>query len=138
MPGAGQRVERARSSRRDSQSSPSRVLPAAEHYSLADLDSIYRDPQDLLFNIEPQQILEQAMVESHEVLDRSIFAHAVTRNNHVLDSDDSKDFLGDSTSQTGLISDNIETEDMELDTDIAQEIDPLLDVKPPEPDFDTD
>ncbi|CAH1647785.1 unnamed protein product [Spodoptera littoralis] len=119
-------------------SSPSRVLPAAEHYSLADLDAIYRDPQDLLFNIEPQQILEQAMVESHEVLDRSIFAHAVTRNNHVLDSDDSKDFLGDSTSQTGLISDNIETEDMELDTDIAQEIDPLLDVKPPEPDFDTD
>ncbi|KAH9630325.1 hypothetical protein HF086_004458 [Spodoptera exigua] len=78
------------------------------------------------------------MVESHEVLDRSIFAHAVTRNNHVLDSDDSKDFLGDSTSQTGLISDNIETEDMELDTDIAQEIDPLLDVKPPEPDFETD
>lgn len=138
MSGAGKRVERARSSRRDSQSSPSRVLPAAEHYSLADLDAIYRDPQDLLLNIEPQNILEQAMVESHEVLDRSIFAHTVTRNNNILDSDDSKDFLGDAPPQPGLISDNIEMEDMELDTDLVHQMDPLLNIRPPEPDFETD
>lgn len=116
------------------------MLPAAEHYSLADLDAIYRDPQDFYLNIEPQQILEQAMVESHEVLDRSIFdsAHRLSRNNNILDSDDSKDFLGEPPPQAGLISDNIDPQDMELDTDIMQQIDPLLDVKPPEPDFDTD
>lgn len=138
MSGAGKRAQRARSSRRDSQSSPSRVLPDAEHYSLADLDAIYREPHDLLFNIEPQHILEQGMVESHEVLDRSIFSHAVTRNNNILDSDDSKDFLGDPPPPPGLISDNIEMEDMELDTDLVHQMDPLLNVKPPQPDFETD
>lgn len=101
-------------------------------FSLADLDAIFRDPQDLLFNLEPQQFLEQGMVESHEALDRSIFESRETHNN--LMDDDSKDFLGEGP-PPGLIADNFDPEDMDVDV----ESDPLLDLNnPPEPDFDKD
>lgn len=99
-------------------------------YSLADLDAVYRDPQDILFNIEPHEILEQGMVESQEVLDRSIFESRVTHN-HLLDSDDSRDCLGEAPS--GSIADNFDVEDMDID----MESDTLPDIKQPEPDADT-
>lgn len=123
-------MERARGPRRVSQSSPSRVLPASEHmqYSLADLDLIYRDPQDFLFNIEPQDILEQGMVESQEVLDSSMFEPRETPN-HLLDEDNS-DCLGEAPAPS--IADNFDVEDMDID----MESDVLPDFKPPEPDFD--
>lgn len=115
------------------------MLPVSElQYSLADLDAIYRDPQEsLLLNIEPQQILEQGMVESHEALDHSIFDSGVPRNNNILDSDDSKDFLGETPPPAGLITD-MDPQDMDVDPDVSDQLDPLLDIKPPEPDFDTD
>ncbi|CAD0194299.1 unnamed protein product [Chrysodeixis includens] len=101
-------------------------------YSLADLDAIYRDPENLVFDIDPQEILEQGMIESQEVLDGSMFESRETHN-HLLDSDDSKDEYSGET-PVGLHADNFDIENMDIDV----QADTLPDNKPSEPDFGTD
>ncbi|OWR43726.1 26S proteasome regulatory complex subunit p37A [Danaus plexippus plexippus] len=79
-------------------SSPSRVLPPSEHmqYSLADLDSIFREPQEPPSQLEPQDVLQQSLLEPPADMD-------------MLATDD---FLKDVVLDTGFEHDLIDVHDI--------------------------
>lgn len=93
------KAETSQGSRRVSQSSPSRILPIAGEmeYTLADLDAIYRDPQDVQQqNIEVDNLLElqdNNNDEEMKEIDNSIPSQAMLfssmQDEAMLDCDDS-------------------------------------------------
>lgn len=98
-------------------------------YTLGDLDAIYTEQQDssLLLNIEPQQILEQVMTESHEVRPAPYVPPepqpSVSNAIMTIDSDDSKDFISE---PQGLLIDNdvdVDVVGMDLDLDLTSQLD---------------
>lgn len=141
-----------RGSRRVSQSSPSRVLPASENmqYTLGDLDAIYTEQQDssLLLNIEPQHLLEQVMTECHDDLENDTYETmepqpSVSKVVLPLESDDSKDFI--SEPQGLLIDNDVDVEgdvdvdvEMDLDIDLSGQLDLNITDTHEDPDYESD
>lgn len=113
------------SSRPSSQSSPSRLLDDSEEmpYTLADLDAIYRDPQDTQGSRETQDSLEQDLTALQETLEKDMLE--MQRNNTLLHpthmEDESLDLheimVDDVVASEVLLEDDVFDRDELLDDD---------------------